>query len=149
MLRTRPRAAVHLRRLIGVLMAAGMFFGFVAVTATPAQAATTRSWSLSAGVDGDAWGSVTWNSDYKFTANLNIYADSGNAVGVKYCWYHFEEGYWWSLDGCGPLRSNSQVGKTKTWTGITASQSFARIGLVRAEIYVSGVYKNSVALYKD
>ncbi|HET6534099.1 MAG TPA: hypothetical protein VFH03_26255 [Actinoplanes sp.] len=146
--RTAPRPGRARGRLLASLLSLGLVLLAMIGTAGPAQAAVTRSFSVGAPPDGDAWGTITWPSDYRFTATVNLYNDSGAAVSFRLCWWHFDDATWWRIDGCGPQRYNYRAGTVSTFTGLTASLSYARLGLVTVDLYVNGVRRNTAGVYR-
>jgi hypothetical protein len=112
--------------------------GLSVLTASPAEAAVTRSFSESAS-EGASWGTVTFNT-YSWNVDAYIYRDSGASIKLEVCgWQTLNNGSWGLLN-CKSATNSGSIGSTRHVTTLGGSANWAKVGMVTTYLYVNGVY---------
>ncbi|MBP2707778.1 hypothetical protein JOL79_28760 [Microbispora sp. RL4-1S] len=120
--------------------------GLSVLPASPAHAAATRSFSVSA-YDGAAWGTVTFNS-YSWTVDAYIYRDSSASISLEVCgWQTLNNGSSAQLV-CKTASNGGSVGSTRHVTTLGASANWAQVYAATAYLYVNGAYVAGQWVYK-
>ncbi|MEO3863230.1 hypothetical protein [Acrocarpospora sp. B8E8] len=113
--------------------------GLSVLTASPAEAAVTRSFSESASEGSASWGTVTFNS-YSWNVDAYIYRDSSASIKLEVCgWQSLSNGSW-GLLGCKSATNGGSIGSTRHVTTLGGSASWARVSMVSTDLYVNGVF---------
>jgi hypothetical protein len=128
------------------VLAAAAGVGIMLVAATPAQAATYRRSFSESSIAGSTSGTITFTGKFNYTVDAYLYRDAGATVKLEVCYYHFQEGYWWHVDGCHSAVGGN-AGTTKHVTNLGQSGNFADIGMVRTTMYANGVQVDSDEVY--
>jgi hypothetical protein len=109
------------------------------LTASPAEAAVTRSFSES-GSGSASWGTVTFNS-YSWNVDAYIYRDSGDSIRLEVCgWQSLSNGSWGLLGTCKSATNGGSIGSTRHVTTLGGSASYARVSMVSTDLYINGVF---------
>ncbi|GAA1009882.1 hypothetical protein Aple_022780 [Acrocarpospora pleiomorpha] len=120
--------------------------GLSVLTASPAEAAVTRSFSVSA-YDGAAWGTVTFNN-YSWTVDAYIYRDSSASITLKICgWQTLDNGNNATLV-CKSASNGGSIGSTRHVTTLGATANWAQVFAATADLYVNGSYVTGQWVYK-
>jgi hypothetical protein len=111
----------------------------VGLTATPAMASTTTSFSAgSSPYVGDVYGTVTSVTPYKISVTAHLWNDTGAQLSWQLCYGYYDEDSANVRAGCNSMRYNNKADSLATWTNLTYTDSNARIEYATIELYKNG-----------
>ncbi|KAB8181894.1 hypothetical protein [Microbispora catharanthi] len=113
--------------------------GLSVLTASPAEAGVTRSFSESASDGSASWGTITF-SNYSWSVDAYIYRDSNATITLEVCGHQTLNNGSWGLLTCKSASNGGSIGSTRHVTTLSGSADWAKVGMVTTYLYVNGVY---------